>query len=881
MRDGRRQRLGLATGTEDPATSNDGYLDRILSDTEATGQSNILNLAQDANVNVRDQRYLNDAYQYYLGGGTGEVPTTTVAPDFTGGELIDTSGEGQDIATSGLGLGDTTITNGTNLNDYDQGDMSLADVINNDANVGFATDPVDTYTSPTANVAPDGTTMAGVEGYLDGINLDSPDAGTVTLGSGNNALGLTDPQSLAIGPSGAVDFDTGGLDDIGQAVGEEFDDTPVSTPSGNNPFGYEDLNPSALAGLGINETSGLDDIGADIGVDNTVDYGMPQGSPGQLNPAAPSIDDITTDFSKPNIGEISGPTTMTVDELAASSADQGLDAFDPSAVSQAFTAGKQAIAEGISTVAEVGQSIANTIGGIYNGVDQTVSVFGREINIPSTLAGIALGQVVGAPISLAFGALKAIGGMLPAGGRSDLSDALGGEYGMDDIGRLTSGPMAGYSVDSAFGDISQAARDRAATIEDTISRLGYTEERQAKIDELNAFADKADGIEGDINQDATPADIDAESYSGDASVAEDAEAGGRQGALDARDDLAGVETGDAGVAEAEAAADRQEAATAASNAASVSMGADRYGDGGPGGTTGGTTGADEDFSDFDVGDTSKADPGGTGDFGGTTDSAENSQGGGYSCFIAGTKVNMSDGTFKNIEKIIVGDKVKGYKNDNEIIKLDPTLLANRKLYSFNNSNHYFFTSEHPFMTEEGWKSVKPEKTKERDGIELYNQLEGELKIGDKLVTDKGLVEITDIKSKEINKPDMPLYNFNVSNDNSYIADGYVVHNKGGGSSKIVCTMMNDSYGFGSFRNKIWLKHSKNMKPEYQKGYHKIFLPLVKLSKTNKVLKKILEHIAVHRTIDIRQEARGKTHLLGRVYRKILEPICYIIGKYAK
>ena len=28
---------------------------------------------------------------------------------------------------------------------------------------------------------------------------------------------------------------------------------------------------------------------------------------------------------------------------------------------------------------------------------------------------------------------------------------------------------------------------------------------------------------------------------------------------------------------------------------------------------------------------------------------------------------------------------------------------------------------------------------------------------------------------------MPLYNFNVSNDNSYIADGYVVHNKGGQS----------------------------------------------------------------------------------------------------
>tara|TARA_R110002012_G_scaffold1113_2_gene4653 strand:- start:136 stop:1776 length:1641 start_codon:yes stop_codon:yes gene_type:complete len=104
-------------------------------------------------------------------------------------------------------------------------------------------------------------------------------------------------------------------------------------------------------------------------------------------------------------------------------------------------------------------------------------------------------------------------------------------------------------------------------------------------------------------------------------------------------------------------------------------------------------------------------------------------------------------------------------------------------------------------------------------------------------------------------------------------------NGGGGGGKIVCTMMNESYGFGSFRNKIWLKHSKDLAPEYQKGYHKIFLPLVKLSKTNKLLKKTLEHIAIHRTIDIRQESRGKVHLLGRVYRKILEPICYWVGKH--
>ena len=99
------------------------------------------------------------------------------------------------------------------------------------------------------------------------------------------------------------------------------------------------------------------------------------------------------------------------------------------------------------------------------------------------------------------------------------------------------------------------------------------------------------------------------------------------------------------------------------------------------------------------------------------------------------------------------------------------------------------------------------------------------------------------------------------------------------AGKIVCTMMNESYGFGSFRNKIWMKFHKNLSPEYQKGYHKLFLPLVRIAKTNKVVKKILEHIAVHSTIDMRQATRGKMHLLGRIYRKILLPLCYIVGKH--
>jgi len=116
------------------------------------------------------------------------------------------------------------------------------------------------------------------------------------------------------------------------------------------------------------------------------------------------------------------------------------------------------------------------------------------------------------------------------------------------------------------------------------------------------------------------------------------------------------------------------------------------------------------------------------------------------------------------------------------------------------------------------------------------------------------------------------------------AGGATTGGGGGGtdSGKIVCTMMNESYGFGSFRNKIWMKFHGDIAPEYQKGYHKLFLPLVKYAKQkgiiNKIIKNILEHIAVHSTIDMRQTLRGKRHTLGRLYRKIILPLCYWVGK---
>jgi hypothetical protein len=108
-----------------------------------------------------------------------------------------------------------------------------------------------------------------------------------------------------------------------------------------------------------------------------------------------------------------------------------------------------------------------------------------------------------------------------------------------------------------------------------------------------------------------------------------------------------------------------------------------------------------------------------------------------------------------------------------------------------------------------------------------------------------------------------------------------------GGGKIVCTAMNEAYGFGSFRQAIWLKHSASMPnaKTIEKGYHKLFLPVVafafseKKTFARKIVRKISEHIARHRTADLWKEMRGKKRdPLGRLYRAIIEPICYLAGK---
>ena len=105
--------------------------------------------------------------------------------------------------------------------------------------------------------------------------------------------------------------------------------------------------------------------------------------------------------------------------------------------------------------------------------------------------------------------------------------------------------------------------------------------------------------------------------------------------------------------------------------------------------------------------------------------------------------------------------------------------------------------------------------------------------------------------------------------------------------KIVCTAMNEAYGFGSFRQAVWLQHSATMPnaKTIEKGYHTLFLPVVAYAfngtpnALRNAVRRVAEHIARHRTADLWKEMRGKKRdPLGRIYRAIIEPICYLVGK---
>ena len=104
----------------------------------------------------------------------------------------------------------------------------------------------------------------------------------------------------------------------------------------------------------------------------------------------------------------------------------------------------------------------------------------------------------------------------------------------------------------------------------------------------------------------------------------------------------------------------------------------------------------------------------------------------------------------------------------------------------------------------------------------------------------------------------------------------------GGGKSIVCTAMYQTTGLQDWAKamKIWYIYQKRyLTIQHQEGYHKLFKPFVKAMHKSNIIKAIGAHFAKHRTQHLKHILfKSKPSLLGKVYSKVLETICYWAGK---
>ena len=166
---------------------------------------------------------------------------------------------------------------------------------------------------------------------------------------------------------------------------------------------------------------------------------------------------------------------------------------------------------------------------------------------------------------------------------------------------------------------------------------------------------------------------------------------------------------------------------------------------------------------------------------------------GSSCFVAGTAVLMADGSERPIESLRPGDLVRGAGGRvNRVVGVERPCLGARRLYAFNGGRP-FVTAEHPFLTMAGWKAIDPAATARENAALKVTAL----KIGDLLTrawpaaphagsgnlaadvaVEFSLAVLMHIEAADGDAA-MTVYNLLLDGDHSYVADGFVVHNKGG------------------------------------------------------------------------------------------------------
>ena len=150
------------------------------------------------------------------------------------------------------------------------------------------------------------------------------------------------------------------------------------------------------------------------------------------------------------------------------------------------------------------------------------------------------------------------------------------------------------------------------------------------------------------------------------------------------------------------------------------------------------------------------------------------------CFPAGSMVTLADGSIKTIETIVVGEELLGNEGSvNTVLELKHHESQPRDMYVLAGSainNGLKFAPSHPLLTTDGWKAFDPISALVLHPEMVITQLE----IGDILIKyshHTGVRYEEPVESIVSSYEDIPLYNFDVSGNDTYIVDDYVVHNK--------------------------------------------------------------------------------------------------------
>ncbi|WP_306786670.1 Hint domain-containing protein [Flavobacterium sp. SaA2.13] len=154
----------------------------------------------------------------------------------------------------------------------------------------------------------------------------------------------------------------------------------------------------------------------------------------------------------------------------------------------------------------------------------------------------------------------------------------------------------------------------------------------------------------------------------------------------------------------------------------------------------------------------------------------------YSCFVKGTKVQMADGKEKNIEDIVIGDKILSVNIERMYIEPDLVIdipNTNKKYKEikaeFSNGIVNHFSPAHPFWVKgKGWAVYDTEEAESELEFKVSKLEKGDVVL---FLSDGNLIEVS-ITILEPTGRTVEMFNVEfVKKNHTFFANGILVHNK--------------------------------------------------------------------------------------------------------